>query len=48
MMKRTAATAAAAVAAITILVNTSPSVAMAMGKLPIIGPIAPGCNLPYL
>ena len=40
MIKRTAATAAAAVAAVTILVNVSPSVAMAMGKLPIIGPIA--------
>ncbi len=40
MMKRTAATAAAAAAAIIILVNVSPSVAMAMGKLPIIGPIA--------
>ena len=35
MIKRTAATAAAAVAAVTILVNVSPSVAMAMGKLPI-------------
>ncbi len=40
MMKRTVATAAAAAAAITILVNVNPSVAMAMGKLPIIGPIA--------
>ena len=40
MIKRTAATVAAAAAAVTILVNVSPSVAMAMGKLPIIGPIA--------
>ncbi len=40
MLKRTAATAAAALAAITILANSSRDVAMAMVRIPVIGAIA--------
>ncbi len=38
--KRAAATAAAALAAITVLANSGPTTAMAMGKIPVIGAIA--------
>lgn len=40
MLKRTGAAAAAAVAVITILANSSPTVAMAMENIPVIGAIA--------
>lgn len=40
MLKRTGAAAAAAVAVITILANSSPTVAMAMENIPVIGTIA--------
>ena len=38
--KRAAATTAAALAVITVLANSGPTVAMAMGKIPVIGAIA--------